>query len=122
MVLALGQIPLNVLGSNRMVGAALEGELFKNTELRHQLEQVREHDLGFGNHDVAQSGFGGVVLDLRKGKHDSAFPIDFVPLRITGTLVQFESPDVDGELPIILVTDGVEFWFSRSEESLAASS
>ena len=35
-------------------GATLEGELVQNTALCHQLEQVSEHDLVFGDHDVAQ--------------------------------------------------------------------
>ena len=40
----------------------------QDATLRHQPEQASEHDFVLGDHDVAQSGFGGMALDLERAR------------------------------------------------------
>ena len=102
-------------------GAALEGELVQDAALRHQLEQVGEHDLVLGDHDVAQSGFDGVALDLGTGENGSALPVDRSPPRDAGAVAQFVAGDVGGELPALLIAHRAGLGDSRAEICSSAS-
>jgi len=102
-------------------GSALEGELVQDAALRHQLEQEGEHDLVFGDHDVAQSGFDGVALDLGTGENGSALPADRSRPRDAGAVAQFVAGDVGGELPTFLISDCAGFGGSRAEICSAAT-
>lgn len=102
--------------------AALEGKLVQNAALGHQLEQVGERDLLFGDHDVAQPGFGRVALDLWTGQNGSVLPVNRVSSRDAGTVAQFVAGDIDGKLPTVLITDCTGFGNPWTEKCFAAPS
>ena len=51
--------------------AALEGESAENAALGQKLQKVCEDDLLFRDHEVAESGFCGVALDLWAREHSA---------------------------------------------------
>ncbi len=50
-------------------GAALEHEAAEQAAFRQELQEIREHDLFFRDHDVAKAGLNRVALHLRLRKH-----------------------------------------------------
>ena len=98
---------------------ALECEPVQYAALREELEQVREHDFLFRDHDVAETGFNSVSLNLGLREHLSA-PFHGPAPAESGTAAQLFPCDVDKEVPRRVIADRSFYLLFGTKEGLAA--